>query len=108
MSAFDRWRERRARRRRTRTHRQDLAVLWALLELGETRTFEISGLTGMYIASLHPVLYRLEQAGVAASRWEPADPPVDGTPRRRLYRPTGSASRQAAVLAQALRREWVP
>lgn len=49
--------------------------------------------------TLYKALSRLETAGLLESRWEEIDTTVEGRPRRRLYRVTGSAA--AALVRSA-------
>lgn len=63
--------------------------------------------------TLYKALSRLETAGLLESRWEEIDTAVEGRPRRRLYRVTGSAAaallRSAAMQASAgrvTRERW--
>jgi PadR family transcriptional regulator PadR len=56
---------------------------------------EIGRSTNLVSGTLYPILFRLEEAGWLASRWEVGDPSELGRPRRRLYRITGVGARKA-------------
>src|SRR4051812_37992350 len=46
---------------------------------------EICDATGLPSGTVHPILARLEVAGILESQWEEIDPAVEGRPRRRYY-----------------------
>ena len=74
-------------------------VLSVLLEdpAREFYGLEICAAAGLASGTIHPILARLEGIGWLESRWEEADPKVEGRPRRRYYR----LSRDGAALAGA-------
>ena len=91
-----------------RGHLETMAL--AVLEQGAAHGFDIlkrldlagNGTLQLKEGSLYPALYRLEDAGLIRSSWEPAQPGKRG-PRRRVYALTRKGSRR---LAQG-REEWV-
>jgi len=81
-------------------------VLRALLEdpTRERYGLQICAAAGLPSGTIHPILARLERAGLVESRWEDADPHAQGRPRRRYYRLTPDGAEQARdALAQATR-----
>ena len=83
---------------------QTVAVLRALLATPATPRWgrDIGRETGLQSGSLHPILARLEQAGLIESHWEdPAAHEDAGRPRRRYYRftPGGAQTARAAIAA---------
>lgn len=76
------------------------ALVLATLEAGEAHGYEVMqrlngearGAFHMREGALYPVLYRLEEQGLLATRWEKEDAPRKG-PRRRLYRLTSKGKR---------------
>ena len=89
---------------------QTVTVLRALLATPATPRWgrDIGRETGLKSGSLHPILARLEQAGLIESYWEDSTAYEDtGRPRRRYYRfaPGGA---QAAHLAIAAARPSSP
>ncbi|MBI5091365.1 MAG: helix-turn-helix transcriptional regulator [Candidatus Hydrogenedentes bacterium] len=84
-------------------------VVLAALEAREAYGYEImqrlnsegKGVFAMKEGTLYPVLYRLEDKGWLATRWESEDVPRKG-PRRRLYRLTAKGKKQLAKY----RNEW--
>jgi DNA-binding PadR family transcriptional regulator len=82
---------------------QTIAVLRALSESPATARWgrDIAKATGLKSGTLHPILSRLEHAGLVESYWEaPAEHEDTGRPRRRYYRFT-SGGAQTAQLAIA-------
>lgn len=79
---------------------QTIAVLQVLADGGTDWRYglEISSATGLKSGSLYPILARLDERGLAESRWlEPEQP---GRPPRHAYRLTGAGR---AVLREATR-----
>jgi PadR family transcriptional regulator PadR len=74
---------------------QTLKVVGALMSpaRGEVSGAEIGRATGLATGTLYPILFRLEKAGWAESRWEAEEPQELGRPRRRLYLITGAGAR---------------
>ncbi|MCP2097293.1 Transcriptional regulator PadR-like family protein [Actinosynnema pretiosum] len=86
---------------------QTIAVLRVLLEDPAVPRYglDIARQAGIMTGTLHPILNRLEQAGLVESFWEdPADHEDRGRPRRRYYRFAGHGAitaYQAVVRAEA-------
>ncbi len=86
---------------------QTIAVLRVLLEDPATPRYglDIARQAGLKTGTLHPILARLQQAGLIESFWEdPADHEDQGRPRRRYYRFTGhgaTLANQAVARAEA-------
>lgn len=84
---------------------QTVAVLRALLTTPATPRWgrDVARETGLKSGTLHPILARLEQAGIVESRWEePAAHEDQGRPRRRYYRfAPGGAETARFALAEA-------
>ncbi|WP_394617139.1 PadR family transcriptional regulator [Lentzea sp. JNUCC 0626] len=83
---------------------QTINVLRAMLEDPTTPRYglDIARETNLKTGTLHPILNRLQQAGLIESFWEdPADHEDQGRPRRRYYRFTGSG---ATLAYQAVAR----
>lgn len=86
---------------------QTIAVLRVLLEDPTASRYglDIARQSGIKTGTLHPMLARLQAAGLIESFWEdPADHEVQGRPRRRYYRLTGhgaTLARQAVAHADA-------
>jgi PadR family transcriptional regulator, regulatory protein PadR len=83
---------------------QTIAVLQVLLDDPATPRYglDIARQTGLKTGTLHPILARLQQAGLIDSFWEdPADHEDQGRPRRRYYELT---SHGATVARQAVKR----
>ena len=83
---------------------QTVAVLRALLTEPTKARWgrDIGNETGLKSGTLHPILARLEQAGLVESNWEePAAHEDQGRPRRRYYRftPGGAQTAQIALAA---------
>ncbi len=84
-------------------------LILATLEAGAAHGWEIwtrlesagNGVLRLKEGSLYPALYRLEQEGLIAARWEAAEISRRG-PRRRIYRLTGKGRRRLS----AAREEW--
>lgn len=84
-------------------------MVLSCLERGEAHGFEIvrrldaagCGELTLREGTLYPVLYRLERAGLIASRWE-ENPGGRRGPRRRVYRLVRHGQRQLA----AGREQW--
>lgn len=77
---------------------QTIAVLRVLLEDPTASRYglEIARSCGLKTGTLHPILNRLQQAGLIESFWEdPADHEVQGRPRRRYYRFVGHGATTA-------------
>jgi DNA-binding PadR family transcriptional regulator len=80
-------------------------VLTALGDAGDGWRYglELSAATGLKSGSLYPILARLDERGLAESRWlEPEQP---GRPARHAYRLTGAGR---ALLREALRVRTSP
>lgn len=77
-------------KRSPRITSQGLKVLAELMSSGseELSGAEIARQTKLASGTLYPILFRFEEAGLLASRWEEGDPRDLGRPRRRLYRMT--------------------
>ncbi|MBW4716694.1 PadR family transcriptional regulator [Saccharothrix sp. SC076] len=83
---------------------QTIAVLHVLLEDPATPRYglDIARQAGLKTGTLHPILHRLQQAGLIESFWEdPADHEDQGRPRRRYYRFVGEG---ATLAYQAIAR----
>jgi PadR family transcriptional regulator PadR len=81
---------------------QTVAVLRALLATPATPRWgrDIGRETGLKSGTLHPILARLEQAGLVESHWEePTAHEDQGRPRRRYYQfaPGGAETAQFAI-----------
>ncbi|HEY4312560.1 MAG TPA: helix-turn-helix transcriptional regulator [Pirellulales bacterium] len=84
-------------------------LILASLESGAAHGWEIwtrlesagDGALRLKEGSLYPALYRLEQEGLIAARWEAAESARRG-PRRRIYRLTGKGRKRLT----AAREEW--
>jgi DNA-binding PadR family transcriptional regulator len=65
-------------------------VLHALLVKPQRELYglEICQAAGFPSGTIHPILARLERVGWLVSRWEDANPQVEGRPRRRYYKLT--------------------
>ncbi|MEU0529216.1 PadR family transcriptional regulator [Amycolatopsis tolypomycina] len=77
---------------------QTIAVLRVLLEDPAAPRYglDIARVSGLKTGTLHPILRRLEQAGLIESFWEdPADHEDEGRPRRRYYRFAGHGATTA-------------
>jgi DNA-binding PadR family transcriptional regulator len=53
---------------------------------------ELSKRSGLKPGTIYPILARLLEAGWLERHWEDSDPAVEGRPRRRLYRLTGTGA----------------
>lgn len=86
---------------------QTVAVLRVLLEDPATPRYglDIARNAGLKTGTLHPILNRLQQAGLVESFWEdPTDHEDQGRPRRRYYRFAGhgaTTAYQAVARAEA-------
>ncbi len=81
---------------------QTIAVLRVLLEDPAAPCYglEIVRASGLKTGTVHPILRRLEQAGLIESFWEdPADHENEGRPRRRYYRFAGHGATTTAYQA---------
>jgi PadR family transcriptional regulator PadR len=93
---------------------QTIAVLRVLLEDSATPRYglDIARHAGLKTGTLHPILNRLQQAGLIESFWEdPADHEDQGRPRRRYYRFAGggeTAAFQAVARADAAAASDLP
>lgn len=65
---------------------------------------DVAAVTGLKSGSLYPILGRLEDSGWLTSRWEDADPGVEGRPRRRYYRLTPDGIAMAKAVVQPTRQ----
>jgi DNA-binding PadR family transcriptional regulator len=77
---------------------QTIAVLRILLATPTTPRYglEIAREAGLKTGTLHPILARLQHAGLIESFWEtPADHEDQGRPRRRYYRFTNDGAQTA-------------
>lgn len=91
-----------------RPSQRTIEVLEALLET-EGRWihgYDIVKEVGIASGSLYPILMRLHDRGVLETRWE--DSPIEGRPRRHLYRLTDEGSRWASRATTALSRPTMP
>jgi PadR family transcriptional regulator, regulatory protein PadR len=79
-----------------RLTQQTLAVLGALTSNAarELSGAEIAKASKLQSGTLYPILYRLEEFGWLASRWEEGDPVALGRPRRRYYRITAEGAKR--------------
>jgi PadR family transcriptional regulator, regulatory protein PadR len=87
-----------------RLTQQTLKVLGALVS-GHVRDLsgaDIAKSTQLSSGTLYPILYRLEQAGWAKSKWEAGDPALLGRPRRRYYRVTAEGARRVNEVVREL------
>ena len=85
-----------------------IAVLRVLLEDPAIPRYglDIARQAGLKTGTLHPILNRLQQAGLIESFWEdPADHENQGRPRRRYYRLTDQGAERART---ALSRVHTP
>lgn len=83
---------------------QTIAVLRLLLDDPTTARYglDIALETGLKTGTVHPILARLQGAGLIESFWEdPADHEEQGRPRRRYYQLTGHG---ATLAHQAIAR----
>ena len=92
---------------------QTVEVLRALLSNPATPRWgrDIGQEVGLKSGTLHPILARLELAGVVESYWESPDEHEDqGRPRRRYYRFTsgGAQAAQSALAGASQSRTPVP
>ncbi|MEV5720601.1 helix-turn-helix transcriptional regulator [Amycolatopsis mediterranei] len=81
---------------------QTIAVLRVLLEdpVAPRYGLDIARQAGLKTGTLHPILRRLQQAGLIESFWEdPADHEDQGRPRRRYYRFAGHEATVTAYQA---------
>jgi DNA-binding PadR family transcriptional regulator len=81
---------------------QTVAVLEALLDRPTrwVHGYEVGKTSGLASGTLYPILMRLHDRGVLDTRW--VDSPVEGRPRRHMYRLTEDGSRWArASVAEA-------
>ncbi|MBW7964965.1 PadR family transcriptional regulator [Bradyrhizobium sp. BR 10261] len=85
-----------------RLSKQTISVLSALLTTAELSGSEIAKQTALASGSLYPILYRLEEVGWLASRWEADDPASLGRPRKRFYRITAAGQRKVAQVISDL------
>jgi DNA-binding PadR family transcriptional regulator len=85
-----------------RLTQQTIDVLGALLAMAEMSGSQIAKQTGLASGTLYPILYRLEDAGWVASRWEEGDPVLLRRPRRRFYRITAMGQRNVARVVAEL------
>jgi len=93
---------------------QTIAVLRVLLEDPATPRYglDIARQAGLKTGTLHPILNRLQHAGLIESFWEdPADHEDQGRPRRRYYRFAGHGANlayQAVARADATTTSGLP
>ncbi|QFZ24280.1 PadR family transcriptional regulator [Saccharothrix syringae] len=93
---------------------QTIAVLRVLLEDPATPRYglDIARRSGLKTGTLHPILNRLQRAGLITSSWEdPADHEDQGRPRRRYYRFTDSGAAhayRAVMRAEATTTDGLP
>lgn len=84
-------------------------LLLTILGRGEAHGYDIikklddegRGLLAMKEGTLYPALYRLEESGLVASRWEEGEGARPG-PRRRFYRLTGKGHKEL----ESRRAQW--
>lgn len=83
---------------------QVLLVLQAFLREpgGELYGLALIRQTGLLAGTAYPILQRLEEAGLAVSRWEAAGP--HGRPARHYYRLTADGAEQAREIVASGRR----
>jgi DNA-binding PadR family transcriptional regulator len=94
--------------RRRRSSRQTLALLSVMLNRPRTwrHGYDLSMETGLQSGTLYPILMRLCDRELLASRWGPAEEP--GRPSRHLYRLTSDGIAFAkSELAEARPRRIV-
>lgn len=60
--------------------------------------YDIARETGLASGTLYPILGRLADRGLLATRWE--EPAPEGRPRRHLYRLTADGAARAVALRQ--------
>jgi len=79
--------------------KDELLIVGAMLDdpIGWSPGLAAARAAGIAPGTSYPALARLERTGWLESRWE--EPPVDGRPRRRLYRLTGLGQRLGSVAA---------
>jgi len=84
-----------------------LKVLAALLAdaTAERYGLQLMQTTGLPSGTLYPILVRLQRAGWVESRWEQADPIVEGRPNRRYYRLTAEGAAEARREVAAMQRQ---
>jgi DNA-binding PadR family transcriptional regulator len=87
-----------------RLTQQTLGVLSALVQARELSGAEIAKVSHLQSGTMYPILYRLEEFGWLASRWEEGNPEELGRPRRRYYRITGAGQRKL----EQVRRDLSP
>lgn len=81
---------------------QPTALILTALGAGHRYGFDLMDATGLASGTIYPVLRRLEEHGLARSRWEDGSAALDeGRPRRRFYALTPDGE---ATLAEARRR----
>ncbi len=85
-----------------RLTQQTLKVLGALVTSRELSGADIAKLTQLSSGTLYPILYRLEQFGWVASKWESGDPALLGRPRRRYYRISAEGSKRVQEIVREL------
>lgn len=86
--------------------RRTLQVVDVLLEArgSWTHGYDIVKRLGIASGSLYPILMRLHDRGILETRWE--DSPMEGRPRRHMYRLTEDGARWASGAAAAPQRPF--
>lgn len=69
---------------------------------------ELSQAAGLESGTIHPILARLEKLGWVDSRWEDADPAVEGRPRRRYYQLNPNGIEEASGALARARKPIAP
>jgi len=87
-----------------RLTQQTLTVLGALMSdpARELSGADIAKASKLLSGTLYPILYRLEEFGWLASRWEKGDPAALGRPRRRYYRVTAEGAKKVRQVVAEL------
>ena len=79
-----------------RLTQQTLTVLGTVMSnpARELSGADIAKASKLLSGTLYPILYRLEEFGWLASRWEEGEPSALGRPRRRYYRVTAEGAKK--------------
>lgn len=80
---------------------QTIAVLEVFLADSEgwLHGYDIGKKTGLASGTLYPILMRLNDRGMLETRW--AESPIDGRPRRHMYRLTSEGRKWAREMSTA-------
>lgn len=81
-----------------RPSRRTIQVLSVLIESrgSWTHGYDIVKRLGIASGSLYPILMRLHDRGILDTKWE--DSPIEGRPRRHLYRLTNEGTKWASAV----------